>query len=148
MTSPDVAEEVQALERLDLPGLRAEWRRRWGTPPALRSRELIAHAVAYKLQTEELGDLPAATRRRLAELGRRFASDRSYRPPEVPKLTLGCSLIREWNGARHEVRVLDDGFSYLGQRFSSLSKVAQHITGAKRSGVLFFGLKEKRGGPS
>ena len=62
-----------------------------------------------------------------------------------PKLTPGCSLIREWGGARHEVRVLEEGFGYQSERFSSLSQVAQHITGAKRSGRLFFGLKEKPG---
>ena len=140
-----MAEEVKALERLDLQGLRAEWRRRWGAPPKLRSRELLAHAATYRLQAEALGDLPAPMRRRIAELGRRFGADRSYRPIAGPKLTAGCSLVREWGGARHEVKVLDDGFSYQGARFSSLSSVAEHITGAKRSGVLFFGLKAREG---
>jgi hypothetical protein len=139
----DIDQEVQALARLDLKGLRAEWRVRWGEPPKLRSRELMAYAAAYRLQAEAFDDLPAPTRRRMAELARKFAADRSYRPAPGPKLTAGCSLIREWGGARHEVKVLDEGFSYLGKRFSSLSSVAQHITGAKRSGVLFFGLKEK-----
>jgi hypothetical protein len=145
LTLNDIADEVRALERLDLEGLRAEWRRRWGAPPKLRSRELMAHAATYRLQAEVMGDLPAPTRRRMAELARRFGADRSYRPVAGPKLTAGCSLIREWGGVRHEVRVLEEGFSYQGLRFTSLSKLAQHITGAKRSGVLFFGLKEKAG---
>ena len=145
MTAEELEQEAQALARLDLEGLRAEWRRRWGAPPKLRSRELMAYATTYRLQADAIGDLPAPTRRKLAELGRRFAEDLAYRPVAGPNLTLGCSLIREWGGARHEVKVVEDGFSYLGQRFSSLSAVAQHITGAKRSGVLFFGLKEKAG---
>ena len=148
MTPADLAEEVQALERLDLQGLRTEWGRRWGAPPKLRSRELLAYAATYRLQAEASGDLPAPTRRRIAELGRRFAADRSYRPVPGPKLTPGCSLIREWGGVRHEVSVLEDGFGYQGQRFTSLSEVAQHITGAKRSGPLFFGLKDKPGAGS
>ena len=148
MTPNTIAEEVQALERLDLQGLRAEWRRRWGAPPKLRSRELLAHAAAYRLQAAAFGDLPAPTRRRIAELARRFGADRSYRPVAGPNLTVGCSLIRQWGGVRHEVKVTQTGFSYQGNPFSSLSKVAQHITGAKRSGVLFFGLKDKAGSRS
>jgi hypothetical protein len=143
-----MAEEIQALERLDLQALRAEWRRRWGAPPKRRSRELLGHAAAYKLQADAFGDLPATTGRRMAEMARRFGADRSYRPVPGPRLTPGCSLIREWGGVRHEVKVTDDAFSYQGARFSSLSKVAQHITGAKRSGVLFFGLKDKQESPS
>jgi hypothetical protein len=146
MTTADLAEEVQALERLDLQSLRVEWRRRWGEPPKLRSRELLAYAAADRLQSEAFGGLSSPIRRRMAELARRFGADRSYRPVPGPKLTPGCSLIREWGGARHVVQVMEDGFGYQGQRFSSLSKVAQYITGAKRSGVLFFGLKENAGG--
>ncbi len=145
MTAKTVSQQVQALEALDLTGLRSEWRRRWGDPPALRSRELMVHAAAHRLQVEAFGDLDAPTRRRLAELGRRFTDDRSFRPTPGPQLTPGCSLIREWGGARHEVKVLEEGFTYNGQAFSSLSRIAGHITGAKRSGVLFFGLKAKEG---
>ena len=45
------------------------------------------------------------------------------------------------HGARHEVKVLSEGFGYQGEVFASLSALAQHITGAKRSGHAFFGLK-------
>ena len=148
MTPSALAEEVRAFERLDLEALRAEWRRRWGDPPKLRSRELLVYAATYRLQAGIFGDVPARTRRRMSEFARRFVADRSYRPLASPALTVGCSLMREWGGARHEVRIVEDGFNYQGQRFSSLSKVAQHITGAKRSGVLFFGLKEKARAPS
>ncbi len=55
----------------------------------------------------------------------------------------GSSLIREWHGTRHEVAVVDDGFLYQGERFRSLSKVAQRITGTKWNGPVFFGLKRK-----
>ena len=141
MSAQSLNEEIQALARLDLNSLRAEWRRRWGAPPKLRSRELLAHALAYKIQVDAYGDLPAPMKRRAAELARRFNADRSYRPTPGPNLTVGCSLVREWGGVRHEVKVIEGGFSYQEQTFASLSRLAEHITGAKRSGVLFFGLK-------
>jgi hypothetical protein len=141
----NIAEEVQALGRLDLEGLRIQWRQRWGEPPKLKSRELMAYAVSYRLQAEAFGDLAAPLKRRVVELGRKFAKDRSYRPVPGPTLAPGCSLIREWGGFRHEVWVTEGGFSYQGKAFASLSAVAQHITGVKRSGHLFFGLKGKVG---
>ena len=40
MTPEDaITQEVRALERLDLEGLRADWRRRYGAPPRLRSTD-------------------------------------------------------------------------------------------------------------
>jgi hypothetical protein len=62
----------------------------------------------------------------------------------APKLKPGSSLIREWRGVRHEVIVLDEGFSYLGERLGSLSEAAQRITGTKWNGPVFFGLKARR----
>jgi hypothetical protein len=53
----------------------------------------------------------------------------------------GTRLLREWQGATHEVRVLDSGFDYAGQTYKSLSAVARAITGTPWSGPLFFGIK-------
>ena len=133
---------LAGLEALDVPALRQAWTERLGeAPPALRTRELLGLALAYHLQARVHGDLGGASRRKLAELGRRFAADRNYTPTPGPVLKPGCSLIKEWRGVRHEVRVLEAGFSYQGERFGSLSEVAQHITGTKWNGHVFFGLK-------
>jgi hypothetical protein len=50
-------------------------------------------------------------------------------------------LLREWHGTTHQVTVLKDGLLFRGQRYRSLSAVAQAITGSRWSGPLFFGLK-------
>jgi hypothetical protein len=42
------------------------------------------------------------------------------------------------------VLVLDDGFSWQGAHYRSLSAVARKITGTPWSGPLFFGLKQNR----
>ena len=138
-----ISEEVQAIERLDLQSLRALWRARWGAPPKLRSRDLMAYAVANRMQEEAYGVMSPSTARRLGDLARRFRTDRNFRPTAGPALSPGCSLVREWGGSRHEVHVLAHGFSYRGAQFASLTAVASHITGSKRSGLLFFGLKGK-----
>jgi Protein of unknown function (DUF2924) len=137
--------EVQALQRLDLSGLRAEWRRRWGDPPKFRSRDQSRRAAAYRVQVEAYGGLPTAARRRLTEYAEKFSADRKFTPTPGVALKPGSSLIREWRGQRHEVAVTADGFSYLGEPYRSLSRVAHRITGTKWNGLVFFGLKARGG---
>ncbi len=133
------------LESMSLAELRAAWTERLGgDPPKLRTRDLLALALAHRLQALAHGDLPGPTKRRMSELARRFAEDRTYAPTSGPALKPGSALIKEWRGVRHEVWVLEQGFSYRGERFGSLSEVAQKITGTKWNGYVFFGLKARR----
>jgi hypothetical protein len=53
-------------------------------------------------------------------------------------------LVREWNGRTHTVTVEEEGFTYAGRNYSSLSAIAREITGARWSGPRFFGLVLKR----
>src|SRR5204863_6098083 len=61
-----------------------------------------------------------------------------------PELKPGTRLVREWQGRTYEVLVLDDGFSWQGTGYRSLSALARKITGTAWSGPLFFGLKTNR----
>ena len=137
MNEVAISEEVRALERLDLEGLRAEWRRLIGPPPGLRSPELLRRMLAWKIQEAAFGGLDAETRRRL----RRPSSTAA--PVAVP--TPGTQLAREWKGVTQEVEVVADGYIHAGQRYRSLSEVARAITGSRWNGPRFFGL---RGGES
>lgn len=128
-----ITEEVRALERLDLRGLRDEWRRRYGAPPKIRSKELLARLLAWRIQADAFGGLDATTIRLLK-------SDRL--PPPRPTLAPGTRLTREWQGRRHDVDVLEKGFRYAGGDYRSLSEVARTITGTRWNGLRFFGLRE------
>lgn len=128
-----VTQEVRALEALDLHGLRDEWRTRYGDPPKMRSKELLARLLAWRIQADAFGGLDAATIRLLK-------SDRL--PPPKPSLAPGTRLTREWQGRRHEVDVLDKGFRYDGTDYRSLSEIARAITGTRWNGLRFFGLRE------
>ena len=125
--------EVRALETLDLRGLRDEWRRRYGDPPKMRSRELLARLLAWRIQADAFGGLDATTIRLLK-------SDNL--PPPRPSLTPGTRLTRDWQGRRHDVDVLEEGFRYAGAEYRSLSQVARVITGTRWNGLRFFGLRE------
>jgi hypothetical protein len=128
-----INEEVRALARLDLEGLRDEWRRRYGWPPVLRSPDLVRHMLAWRIQVAAFGGLDSETRRRLRRS--------SVPTPVSPGPTPGTRISREWKGVSHEVEVTADGFTYDGRRFGSLSEVARTITGARWNGPRFFGLR-------
>jgi DUF2924 family protein len=62
-------------------------------------------------------------------------------------LKTGATLVRQWRGHTHTVLVREDGFEYEGQRYRSLTVIAEQITGAHWSGPRFFGVS-KRARPS
>lgn len=128
-----VTQEVRALEALDLHGLRDEWRKRYGEPPRMRSRELLARLLAWRIQADAFGGLDAPTIRLLK-------SERLL--PPRPRLAPGTRLARDWQGRRHEVDVLEKGFRYQDADYRSLSEIARAITGTRWNGLRFFGLRE------
>jgi hypothetical protein len=58
-------------------------------------------------------------------------------------LKTGARLVRQWRGRTHSVLVLEDGFEYEGQRYRSLTMIADRITGAHWSGPRFFGVTKR-----
>ncbi len=124
---------VLALEALDLDGLRAAWRQRWGAPPRLRSVQLLRHLIAWRIQAEALGGLDAETKRLLRATGL---------PRRGSVLHPGQRLVREWKGRRYNVDIVENGFTHAGRTFKSLSQVAFAITGTRWNGPRFFGLRE------
>lgn len=133
MIDPAVTEEVRALDRLDLEGLRAVWRERYGTPPTLRSTDLLARLLAWGIQSEAFGGLDAETRSTLF---------RKSLPVAAPSLAPGMRLERVWRGTTQTVEIVEGGFRWSGQTYRSLSQVAQAITGVKWNGPRFFGLRQ------
>jgi hypothetical protein len=86
------------------------------------------------MQEQALGGLSARTRRLLC--GPEPSPVRHRRV-----LRPGTVLVREWHGVGHQVRVLEEGVLYRGERYRSLSEVARLITDTRWSGPRFFGLK-------
>ncbi len=143
--SPDeLSLKLAALNDLTAPQLRAEWRRLYrGQPPRL-SRDLLIRSIAYRLQELAYGGLSKATRRKLVALTKALQLNGSIEPDDGPNLRPGARLVREWRGRTYTVAVTEDGFEYDGKPYSSLTKIAQGITGAHWSGPRFFGLNRKQ----
>ena len=124
---------------------RLAWRQLHRTgPPQGLSRDLLIRALANQLQERTHGGASRALRRRLETLAGEFErSNGSFDPALLPKT--GTTLVRQWRGRTHKVLVGEDGFEYEGQRYRSLSVIAERITGAHWSGPRFFGLTKRTG---
>ncbi len=110
--------------------------------PAWRSAEYLRLTIAYRLQEQAFGAHSPDTKQKLRQLISAFKRNPNHQLTPNLDLKPGTLLEREWQGTRHRVRVLDDGFEYSGERFASLSEIARKITGTRWSGPLFFGLRK------
>jgi hypothetical protein len=135
-------EALSRLLILDIGELRQQWRGLYKTeaPPNL-SHDLLVRAVAYRMQELAGGGPRPEPRRQLLRIAQQ-TGEGTIRAR--PNLRPGTRLIREWQGRTYDVLVLDDGFSWQGIRYRSLSAIARKITGTAWSGPLFFGLKPNR----
>src|SRR5947207_11439134 len=141
-------EALSRLPQLDIRELREEWRRLYkaDTSPRLSS-ELLIRAIAHRMQEVALGGLRPELQRQLRQIALELKQTGAATTPLRPQLKPGTRLTREWRGRTHEVLVLDDGFSWQGIDYRSLSAIARKITGTAWSGPLFFGLKLNRSAP-
>ena len=136
-------EALSRLLTLDIGELRQQWRGLYKTQaPRHFSRELLVRAVAYRMQELARGGLRPDPQRQLRRIAQQFKETGAATIRARPDLKRGTRLVREWQGRTYDVLVLDDGFSWQGTRYRSLSAVARTITGTAWSGPLFFGLKQ------
>jgi hypothetical protein len=142
----EVTRRLAALCDLTPDELRKEWRRLYRSQPPRLSRDLLVRAIAYRMQELHYGGLSKATRRKLTALVQARGSAVETATGSGAKwIRAGARLAREWNGRTHMVTVEEEGFSYTGRNYRSLSAIAREITGARWSGPRFFGLTNKRG---
>ena len=142
----DIEAEIVALLDRSTQELRLVWRKsHCAEPPFGISRDLLIRSLAYELQQRADGRPSLALRRRLQILVAALEKGaRSVDPGLV--LKAGSTLVRQWRGRTHTVLVGENGFEYEGQRYGSLSVIAERITGAHWSGPRFFGVTRRARG--
>ena len=144
MGPEELAAEIARLSKLDIDDLRGRWKAICGKAPSREiGRSFLTRAIACRLQERARGGIKPSTCRLLARAADETVTGSSKRP-QTRMAQTGTILIREWQGTAHRVTMLDDGVSFNGKRYRSLSEVAREITGSRWSGPLFFGLKSAR----
>ncbi len=140
--------EIARLRDLDLAGLRARWRTIFRRSAADHlPRHLLFRVLAYRLQAERFGHLDKDTQRFLDRVASGAKAGCELKPADGHAsrngLQPGTILVREWNGVLQRVMVLDQGFTWNGTTYRSLTEVAVAMTGTRWSGPRFFGLRDR-----
>jgi hypothetical protein len=130
--------EIDRIRSLGLDELRSLWRATFRTaPPPGFTKDLIARFLCWHIQEQTFGGLDPQTAKHLASFtrGTRSPEDRPRR------LKPGTVLVREYQGERHTVTVVANGFVWREATYASLSTIARAITGTNWNGPRFFGLR-------
>lgn len=137
-----VEAEVARIGTMNKAELRSVWRIKYKSdPPRAFGPDLLRRSLAYRIQEDAFGGLPARTKRELDHLIALLSKKPTSRIELPRRIKPGAVLIREWKGKVVRVTVVENGFLFEGKTFSSLSEIALLITGTKWNGPRFFGLR-------
>lgn len=145
---PDsIAARLASLPKLNKADLHSLWKELFqNQPPETLRKNLMVPILGYRLQELRLGSLRPSAMRKLSQTVEAIKTHRKVGMDCSPRIKPGTRLIRQWQSETHVIHVEERGYEYKGRRYESLSEIARLITGARRSGPLFFGLKGNRGG--
>jgi hypothetical protein len=130
-------DRLAALATMSPAQLRAEWQDTMEQGAPAWAPDLLRRLLAYKLQEKRFGGLPASASKFLARMG---TGEKHAAQPQPIAVRPGTRLVREWQGRSISVEVVEDGFLWEGQRYRSLTAIANAVTGTRWSGPRFFGL--------
>ncbi len=132
-----LAEQIAALRDLGTKGLQAEHERILGRPTKTFNtswlRQRLARALAERAEDPSSRSIRRAVRIATGPPAKPLPHD-----PRIPPV--GTVMRRKYRGRVLAVTVRRNGFEFDGRLFRSLSAIARHVTGARWSGPLFFGL--------
>src|SRR3981189_3852209 len=144
-----IEDEIAHLRGLDLKGLRSRWQSVFQRPPPDHlPRHLLFAIIAYRIQSDRVGDLDHETKQVLdrtdakstgVTMSARLVSFDQKRT----ELTAGTVLVREWDRRSQRVMVMPDGFAWNGQTYDSLYKVAFDLNERKYNNPLFLCLRHR-----
>jgi hypothetical protein len=158
----NVEKELAQLQRMTVCELREKFTEVFGEECRSRHKQWLVKRIIWRMQANVYGGLSERARQRALEIANdadlRLTAPRGRKPPAAPERTRtlavkfgtdnrlplpGTIVTRHYRGELVQVRVLDDGFEYLGERYKSLSAAAKAVTGQHWNGFHFFGLKRK-----
>lgn len=132
---------LERLPKMSRPELQQLWQTLFGRSPHPKlRRQLMVPILAYRAQEKTYGGLKTATRKYLHRIAVQLENGGIAKLPS--RIKPGTKLLRHWHGEPHEVIVIERGFLYRGIEYTSLTEIAELITGAHWSGPSFFGLRK------
>jgi hypothetical protein len=155
----DVYGQIEKLGRMQVAELRERYQDVFGERTATAHKQHLVRRIAWRLQVLAEGDLSERAHRRALKIADdrdlrvnvpasqmklgRAAVKRKPSQPDPRRPRPGSILSRTFRGQNIEVKALEDGFEYQGQRYGSLSAVARAATGTRWNGLIFFRLGQR-----
>jgi hypothetical protein len=130
--------EIDRVRSLGLDELHTLWRTTFrSSPPPAFTKNPMARFLCWHIQEQAFGGLDPEIAKHLDGLaqGNKPGADRPRR------LKPGTVLLREYQGERHTVTVVPNGYVWHETTYASLSTIARAITGTSWNGPRFFGLR-------
>lgn len=146
--------QIADLPNLSYDELKQLWRILHGKDSPAYSKPYLIKRLAYRIQELTYGGLSENAKTKLKEAFEAGGFDenggvkvdkRTLRKRSNDMPVIGTRFVREWNGERYEVIVVEGGFEYQGRRYRSLTGIAKAITGGHWNGPAFFGINRSRG---
>ena len=135
-----VLRQLAALQKMSLEELQNKWRDLYGSEPPSYGRDFMFRQLAYRMQELFYGGLKNEVKEVLKKSALNNLDAKNGKKSDF---TVGTQLVRMWNKKEHKVSIIQGGFEYGGQRFRSLTAIAEKITGSHWNGRHFFGLPKR-----
>jgi hypothetical protein len=120
--------------------LKTLWDKMFDHPPAISSRQYMISKLAWRTQELIYGGLDEITQKKIQEAAKKIKSPKNTLNQKFNPM-VGTKIVKEYKGKQLEVLIVNDGFSYAGEIYKSLSAIATKITGTKWNGLKFFRLE-------
>ena len=155
----NVYAQIEELGRMRVGELRERYQEVFGEKTTTAHKQHLVRRIAWRLQVLAEGDLSERAHRRALKIAddrdlrvtvpasvlqlKRGAAKSKPKGPDPRRPQPGTVLSRAFRGQTIEVKVLEEGFEYQGQRYGSLSAVARAATGTRWNGLVFFELGKR-----
>jgi len=136
--SKSITRQIIDLQNKSSVEMRSIYRSLFDDPLPYNANHLnLRTKIAYRMQELRIGGLDNDLKNKLENV------TNNKKASKHANLMAGTKIQRKWNDVIYEVEVLKDGFEFNGQRFKSLSAIANKITGTRWNGPKFFNLRKE-----
>lgn len=139
-TRKTVLQQMRAIEKSSMPKLRKKWEQLYEEPCPKAPRAQVEAWLKYRVQELAFGGVKPEVREKLHTVAQEVLATAQEKKKCVLPVP-GTLIKRVYKRELYEVLILEDGFECRGVKYASLSALASKITGCKRNGWEFFGLK-------
>lgn len=139
-----IIKQITKLQSMTAQELDNVWRTMFDHEPEVNSRKYIIGKIAYRIQELAYGALATETEDKIKACAK--ATQMNVAAPKAQKSkkfspAIGTMITKKYHDKIHEVMVVNEGFSYEGMVYKSLSAIANKITETKWNGLKFFDVR-------